>query len=84
MEMRRANPDDRPIWRTLLDSQARRVLSTGDNNVLAPVLDSYIAVGVHDRKVPAVEKATLERLLCCLRVVEVLQFFISHASTHCY
>lgn len=48
-------------------------LPTGNNDILAPVLDAYRPVGVHDSQVTAVEVSTLESFLGGLLVCEILQ-----------
>ena len=69
--------DDRALWRTLLDRQARRVLPAGDDDVLAPVLHSNVPIRMDDREVPTMEPAALERLLRRLGIVEILQYLVS-------
>ena len=48
-------------------------LSSGNDDVLAPVLDAHRPVGVHDGQVAAMKVTTLESFLCGLLIREILQ-----------
>ena len=48
-------------------------LSPRNDDVLAPVLDAYRPVGVHDSQIAAMEVPTLERLLGGFLICEILR-----------
>lgn len=48
-------------------------LSSGDDYILAPVLDAYRSIGVHHGQITAVEVTTFESLLSGLAISEILE-----------
>lgn len=49
-----------------------KYLSAGNNDILAPILDTYRPVGIHDSQVTAMEVSALESFLGRLLVCEIL------------
>ena len=64
---------DPMVGKWKMDGTTVTHLSSGDDNVLAPVLDAYRTVGMHDGQVTAVKVTAPESFLGCFFVCEILQ-----------